>query len=583
MIHDKRALAKLNIGKPGRDAKLVTKPSSSSKTRNDPTRLPPSKPSDDSPVTMTKRTNTMCSTISTSTNTTSIKICSQTEPTANKATPSPEKAASFKPASSTVGTTDLWVNKNFKPRDQAKHDTQGIALIATTDAQPPSPPLKRAPSSEKAASNKPASFTAKTEPTLRTHSTTANDDTTIAIKDGRAATIVKATSALPTNVASIAKVKPNAATRRRITFTGPTARSKDPTSNKWTAKPTASTNVTTTKSVSVIQHERTTSDDATAQRTTTDRTTSLGALDQPLSSDDHNPPSTSPQKKCEHSDGYTPPATPPARMHKYDETIVIGKVALVKGDGSCLLSATKLGDKDVLRIMSIDWIQAHPSHPFMGTTIADYIAGDTHTNETVHAYLIRMRGSSEWASLAEAEALSQIFKRPIRVFIPIDPRRFNIKTILGADFEGVPIDIVYESHHFNALTDVQSADVEWPALGNMAPEKPKDPVSKLHEQLLRLKQIEMPDATKMPKMPEAAKTYEVQPDVSKHMVPECKAKQYVEGNNWDEDREKRATLQAIKDVEEFEMHNQPQTLVFELVTGKARKSRTHDHPKTETV
>jgi hypothetical protein len=104
------------------------------------------------------------------------------------------------------------VNKNFKPRDQAKHDTQGIALIATTDAQPPSPPLKRAPSSEKAASNKPASFTAKTEPTLRTHSTTANDDTTIAIKDGRATTIVKATSALPTNVASIAKVKPNAAT-----------------------------------------------------------------------------------------------------------------------------------------------------------------------------------------------------------------------------------------------------------------------------------------------------------------------------------------------------------------------------------
>jgi hypothetical protein len=125
--------------------------------------------------------------------------------------------------------------------------------------------------------------------------------------------------------------------------------------------------------------------------------------------------------------------------------------------------------------------------------------------------------------------------------------------------------------------------VEWPAIGNVAPEKPKDPVSKLHEQLLRLKQIEIPDATKMPKMPEAAKTYEVQPDASKHMVPECKAKQYVEGNNWDEDREKRATLQAIKDVEEFEMHNQPQTLVFELVTGKTRKSRTHDHPKTETV
>jgi len=125
--------------------------------------------------------------------------------------------------------------------------------------------------------------------------------------------------------------------------------------------------------------------------------------------------------------------------------------------------------------------------------------------------------------------------------------------------------------------------VEWPAIGNTAPEKPKDPVSKLHEQLLRLKQIEIPDATKMPKMPEAAKTYEVQPDASKHMVPECKAKQHVEGNNWDEDREKRATLQAIKDVEEFEKYNQPQTLVFEPVTGKTRKSRTHDHPKTETV
>jgi hypothetical protein len=120
------------------------------------------------------------------------------------------------------------VNKNFKPREQAKHDTQGIALIATTDAQPPSPPLKRAPSSEKAASNKPASFTAKTEPTLRTHSTTANDDTTIVIKDGRATTIVKATSALPTNVASIAKVKPNAATSRRITFTGPTCALEGP-------------------------------------------------------------------------------------------------------------------------------------------------------------------------------------------------------------------------------------------------------------------------------------------------------------------------------------------------------------------
>ena len=532
MIHDKRALAKLNIGKPGRDAKLVTKPSSSSKTHNDPTKLPPSKPSDDSPTTMTERTNTMRPTTSTSTNTTSIEMCDQTEPIVNKATPPPEKAASFKPVPSTAGMTDLWVNKNFKPRDQVKHDTQGKTLVIATDAQPPSPPPKRAPLSEKAASTKPASSNVKTETNPRAHATT-KIDATVAITDGHAATTVKTTSAPPTDAAPVAKVKSNTAASRRITPVRPAARAKDHTSNEKTVKPTTAT---TAKDVRAAQCARTTSDN-TIVSASTDRT-SLGALDRPPSPKVCKSPSTFPQKERKHPDGYTSSAFPPARMHMYDETIVIGKVALVEGDGSCLLSATKLGDKDVLRTMSIDWIQAHPSHPFMGTTIADYIAGDTHVNETVHAYLIRMRGSSEWASLAEAEALSQIFKRPIRIFIPIDPKRFNIKTILGADFEGVPIDIVYESHHFNALTDVQSADVEWPAIGNMAPEKPKDPVSKLHEQLLRLKQIEIPDATKMPKMPEAAKTYEVQPDVSQHMVPECKTKQHVEGNNWDEDPRK---------------------------------------------
>lgn len=137
-----------------------------------------------------------------------------------------------------------------------------------------------------------------------------------------------------------------------------------------------------------------------------------------------------------HPDGYTSPPISPARTRKQDETIVTGKIARVNPDGSCLLSATNLGDKNVLRTMSIDWLEANPNHPFMGTTIIDYVAGDTRTNETVRSYFIRMRGDTEWASLAEAEALSQIFKRPIRIFTPIDPGRFRVKIILGADYGG---------------------------------------------------------------------------------------------------------------------------------------------------
>ena len=101
----------------------------------------------------------------------------------------------------------------------------------------------------------------------------------------------------------------------------------------------------------------------------------------------------------------------------------------VAGDGACLFGATGLGDEHVVRELAVDWLEAHPDHPFQGGTIATYVEGETGLE--LPAYCARMRGATQWGGLPELEAVAQVVHGLVRVFEEVAPCCFTHVAVLG--------------------------------------------------------------------------------------------------------------------------------------------------------
>ena len=454
MIYDKAAWTKLNIGKPGRDAKLVANPSSSFKTHNDLTISPPSKPSNDPSMLMTERTNQPHPAISTSTKpnlegerSTTSASCDTNTSTKSQA----KKTACTKTAYTAEAAPILWANASWRPRDLRDEHVKGDNLTSTATDK-----LKKVPTERQ-------TTIAATTASIKPPSTTS-------APSGQTESMAKKTNVTKANV--VRKDAPSAKKAKAETVKPATTTTKPATA---TAMPTATAKHTaaTVKPTAKKADDDDKANDVPANRGRTDKNALATSAVAPAKRSQW----TTPGAPCEAlSEGNRPidpnpddsKHSPPSNehnkhMHEETGTVFTGKMERVAPDGSCLYNATKLGNQMVLRALARNWLENNPDFPSMGGTIAQYQAWET--GETWDVYCNRMHCNGEWGGLPELIALSQVLKRHVRVFRKLDLWHFKLTTTTGEEYGGETVDVIYESHHFDSLIGARSVDEAWSSTG----------------------------------------------------------------------------------------------------------------------